>query len=176
MKQIRLFGLLIAFCMLLFIVYHLYTYSINVEKEDLNGGKFSENLDLLKKDIQGDQAQVTSDHIVNNNKSQNNHSQHLEYSQRQADRQWENTSHAGLKPIKRTDMQTLQRAGITYETILKKHSGNKELDFKKLTSGYDIPDDKWDETLTLYTTIKDPLNEQEKLIKARSLLDMAASK
>ncbi|ETR72669.1 MAG: hypothetical protein OMM_01536 [Candidatus Magnetoglobus multicellularis str. Araruama] len=81
-----------------------------------------------------------------------------------------------IKPVKKPDMQALQNEGITYEMILKKHSGKKDSNFQQINSGYDIPDDKWEDMLTLYTTIQNPSNEQEQSIKAGALLDMAASK
>lgn len=50
------------------------------------------------------------------------------------------------------------------------------VEMSELISGYEIPDENWENILALYSNIKDSSNDQELSLKARSLLDMAATK
>ena len=147
----------------------------------------SENLEKQEKSTQNyiwgsrEQPQIknTVDHLSTESPDNNisdTYSFQTEQTEDKFIRQSEGKNIQEFIPIKKTDSNTLKKAGITYKSILEKHSNMPNPELKQLTSGYDIPDDKWEDMIALYTNIKDPSNDQEISIKANSLLDMAATK
>jgi hypothetical protein len=166
-------------CFLLTIIYHFF-FKINNDQsenwEPVHSQSFQEQ-SIIRSDnsdknkmfdhssdpIDSHKAALKKNHGFRSNKSTS--SQNLENSVTQ-----------DLTPIKPPDKETMKQIGITCDSIIKKHAGQLDPEFNKLISGYEIPDENWENILALYSNIKDSSNDQELSLKARSLLDMAATK